>query len=285
MEMIKFEHTIFALPFAFLGTFLGARYLHPQGWPTWSQFFWVTMAMVGARTAAMALNRLIDRHIDAKNPRTAVRAIPKGLLKTGEVYLYILLSFALLAVSAYQLNMLCLELMPIAVFFLTLYSYTKRFTWACHLILGIADGLAPLGGWIAITGSFDYQGVLLGLLVGTWIAGFDIIYSCQDSDFDKSLGLHSIPARFGVAKALQISVWLHVMTAMLFVAVGLALNLGLLYYLGVLVALVILYKQHDMVAPDDLSKLNFAFFNMNGYLSLIVFAFTLLELVFPIPIK
>jgi 4-hydroxybenzoate polyprenyltransferase len=284
MEMIKFEHTIFALPFAFLGTFLGARYLHPQGWPTWSQFFWVTMAMVGARTAAMALNRLIDRHIDAKNPRTAVRAIPKGLLKTGEVYLYILLSFALLAVSAYQLNMLCLELMPIAVFFLTLYSYTKRFTWACHLILGIADGLAPLGGWIAITGSFDYQGVLLGLLVGTWIAGFDIIYSCQDSDFDKSLGLHSIPARFGVAKALQISVWLHVMTAMLFVAVGLALNLGLLYYLGVLVALVILYKQHDMVAPDDLSKLNFAFFNMNGYLSLIVFAFTLLELVFPIPI-
>jgi 4-hydroxybenzoate polyprenyltransferase len=285
MEMIKFEHTIFALPFAFLGTFLGARYLHPQGWPTWSQFFWVTMAMVGARTAAMALNRLIDRHIDAKNPRTAVRAIPKGLLKTGEVYLYILLSFALLAVSAYQLNMLCLELMPIAVFFLTLYSYTKRFTWACHLILGIADGLAPLGGWIAITGSFNYQGVLLGLLVGTWIAGFDIIYSCQDSDFDKSLGLHSIPARFGVAKALQISVWLHVMTAMLFVAVGLALNLGLLYYLGVLVALVILYKQHDMVAPDDLSKLNFAFFNMNGYLSLIVFAFTLLELVFPIPIK
>jgi 4-hydroxybenzoate polyprenyltransferase len=285
MEMIKFEHTIFALPFAFLGTFLGARYLHPQGWPTWSQFFWVTMAMVGARTAAMALNRLIDRHIDAKNPRTAVRAIPKGLLKTGEVYLYILLSFALLAVSAYQLNMLCLELMPIAVFFLTLYSYTKRFTWACHLILGIADGLAPLGGWIAITGSFDYQGVLLGLLVGTWIAGFDIIYSCQDSDFDKSLGLHSIPARFGVAKALQISVWLHVMTAMLFVAVGLALNLGLLYYLGVLVALVILYKQHDMVAPDDLTKLNFAFFNMNGYLSLIVFAFTLLELVFPIPIK
>jgi 4-hydroxybenzoate polyprenyltransferase len=284
MEMIKFEHTIFALPFAFLGTFLGARYLHPQGWPTWSQFFWVTMAMVGARTAAMALNRLIDRHIDAKNPRTAVRAIPKGLLKTGEVYLYILLSFALLAVSAYQLNMLCLELMPIAVFFLTLYSYTKRFTWACHLILGIADGLAPLGGWIAITGSFNYQGVLLGLLVGTWIAGFDIIYSCQDSDFDKSLGLHSIPARFGVAKALQISVWLHVMTAMLFVAVGLALNLGLLYYLGVLVALVILYKQHDMVAPDDLSKLNFAFFNMNGYLSLIVFAFTLLELVFPIPI-
>jgi 4-hydroxybenzoate polyprenyltransferase len=284
MEMIKFEHTIFALPFAFLGTFLGARYLHPQGWPTWSQFFWVTMAMVGARTAAMALNRLIDRHIDAKNPRTAVRAIPKGLLKTGEVYLYILLSFALLAVSAYQLNMLCLELMPIAVFFLTLYSYTKRFTWACHLILGIADGLAPLGGWIAITGSFDYQGVLLGLLVGTWIAGFDIIYSCQDSDFDKSLGLHSIPARFGVAKALQISVWLHVMTAMLFVAVGLALNLGLLYYLGVLVALVILYKQHDMVAPDDLTKLNFAFFNMNGYLSLIVFAFTLLELVFPIPI-
>jgi 4-hydroxybenzoate polyprenyltransferase len=284
MEMIKFEHTIFALPFAFLGTFLGARYLHPQGWPTWSQFFWVTMAMVGARTAAMALNRLIDGHIHAKNPRTAVRAIPKGLLKTGEVYLYILLSFALLAVSAYQLNMLCLELMPIAVFFLTLYSYTKRFTWACHLILGIADGLAPLGGWIAITGSFDYQGVLLGLLVGTWIAGFDIIYSCQDSDFDKSLGLHSIPARFGVAKALRISVWLHVMTAMLFVAVGLALNLGLLYYLGVLVALVILYKQHDMVAPDDLSKLNFAFFNMNGYLSLIVFAFTLLELVFPIPI-
>ncbi|HZW84200.1 MAG TPA: UbiA-like polyprenyltransferase [Candidatus Deferrimicrobium sp.] len=284
MEMIKFEHTIFALPFAFLGTFLGARYLQPQGWPTWSQLFWVTMAMVGARTAAMALNRLIDRHIDAKNPRTAVRAIPKGLLKTGEVYLYIILSFALLAVSAYQLNMLCLELMPIAVFFLTLYSYTKRFTWACHLILGIADGLAPLGGWIAITGSFDYQGVLLGLLVGTWIAGFDIIYSCQDSDFDKSLGLHSIPTRFGIAKALQISIWLHVLTALLFVAVGIVLNLGLFYYLGVLVALVILYKQHTMVAPDDLSKLNFAFFNMNGYLSLIVFAFTLLELVFPIRI-
>ncbi|HWJ03396.1 MAG TPA: UbiA-like polyprenyltransferase [Verrucomicrobiae bacterium] len=277
LEMIKFEHTIFALPFAYMGA-LFAAFFATGTWPRVSQIIWITLAMVGARTAAMALNRLIDWKIDAKNPRTVTRALPSGLLGAGEVIFYILASFVLLAVSSYQLNLLCLELMPIAVFFLTLYSYTKRFTWLCHMVLGIAIGLAPLGAWIGITGAFNLPGVLLGLAVLTWIAGFDVIYACQDAEFDKSHGLHSIPARFGVAKALQISAMLHVITSILFVSIGVVLNLGLFYFVGVAIALALLFKQHRMVSPQDMSRLAFAFFNMNGYLSVLLFIFGLLDL-------
>ena len=284
LEMIKFEHTIFALPFAYIGAFLAARFNHPGGWPSWWQLVWITLAMVGARTAAMGLNRLIDRHIDKKNPRTADRALPKGLLEQWEVLVYIVFSFLLMGFAAYQLNLLCLKAMPIAVFFLTLYSYTKRFTWACHLILGITDGLAPLGGWIAITGSFDFPGILLGLAVAIWIGGFDIIYACQDVEIDNSLGLQSIPVRFGISRALIISAVLHVLTALLLIWVGGILKLGLFYYLGLVFACALLYKQHKMVSPEDLSRLNFAFFNMNGYLSVIVFVFVVLDLRWFIPI-
>lgn len=284
LEMIKFEHTVFALPFAYIGAFLAARFQTPGGWPTLAQFLWITLAMVAARTAAMGLNRLIDRHLDARNPRTAGRALPKGLLGEGEVLLYIVLSFLLLSFAAYNLNPLCLKAMPIAVFFLAIYSYTKRFTWACHLILGITDGLAPLGGWIAITGSFDYPGLVLGLAVAVWIGGFDVIYACQDTGVDRKLGLHSIPVRFGTSRALAISTALHLLTAVLLIVVGVSLKLGLFYYVGVMIAIALLYKQHRMVSPTDLSRLNFAFFNMNGYLSVIVFLFVLLDMKWPLPL-
>ncbi len=284
LEMIKFEHTIFALPFAYLGAFLAARFQTGRGWPSLTQLFWITLAMVGARTAAMALNRLIDRGIDAGNPRTAARALPQGLLGVGEVLAYIVLSFALLTFAAYELNPLTLKLMPVAVIFLTLYSYTKRFTWACHLVLGVTDALAPMGGWIAVTGSFDYQGVLLALAVAIWIAGFDIVYSCQDLDFDKAHRIHSIPNRFGLYNALIISAAFHVVTAILLAWVGVILHLGFIYYVGVLIAAVLLYKQHRMVSPTDLSRLGFAFFNMNSYISLVVFFAALADLAWPIRI-
>jgi len=274
-EMIKLEHTIFALPFAYLGGFLAAN-----GVPPAMKLFWITLAMVGARTAAMSLNRLIDRHIDARNPRTAQRALPAGELRTKEVYLYTVLSFLLLGFSAYQLNLLALWLMPIAVFFLVLYSYTKRFTWACHLVLGISLGLAPAGAWIGVTGHWALAPVLLGLGVMTWVAGFDVVYACQDVDFDRQEGLHSIPAVFGVQRGLEISAFLHVIAPLLFIAVGVVMSMSWLYYAGVAVAIVLLFRQHRLVSADDFSKLGVAFFDLNGYLSILLFVFSVLDLMF-----
>lgn len=285
-EMIKFEHTVFALPFAYLGAFLALR-----GIPTASRLFWITLAMVGARTAAMALNRLIDRHIDAKNPRTAERAIPKGLLSVAEVWFYVIASFALLLVAAWQLNPLGLtvpltvKLMPIAVIILTIYSYTKRFTWACHLVLGVADGLAPTGAWVAVTGYMPWASVILGLAVAFWIAGFDVIYACQDYEFDREHGLHSIPARYGLRTALVVSAVLHVVTVLLLAGLGWFMGLGYFYWLGVLVAVGILIYEHSLVSPTDLSRLNAAFFNMNGVLSVLMFIFTLADILYPTKIN
>lgn len=279
-EMIKFEHTIFALPFAYLGAFLAKR-----GIPSGYEIFWVTLAMVGARTAAMALNRLIDRHIDARNPRTASRALPKGLLSVAEVWVYIFLSWSLLLVSAWKLNPtnvavpLTVKLMPIAVFVLTMYSYTKRFTWACHLVLGLSLGLAPVGSWVAVTGRVDLPAIVLGLTVLTWSAGFDVIYACQDHDFDSMEGIYSIPAVFGIRKALTISSILHVLTVVFLVLTGILLKMSYFYWIGVLVAAAILVYEHSLVTPTDLSKLNAAFFNMNGILSVIVFLFSLADIV------
>jgi len=273
LEMIKIEHTVFALPFAYLGAFLAAGGL-PTGW----QLLWITLAMVGARTAAMSLNRLIDRHIDALNPRTAGRAIPAGLLGVKEVYIYTALSFLLLGISAYQLNMLAFKLMPIAVFFLVFYSYTKRFTWTCHLFLGIALGLAPIGAWIGVSAEVALPPILLGLGVMFWVAGFDIVYATQDFEFDRKHGIHSIPARFGLKRALQISSALHVIAPILFLVVGLLLDLGLFYYLGVAIAVLLLFRQHQIISVSDLSRVNFAFFNLNGYLSVLLFIFALIDL-------
>ncbi len=273
LEMIKFEHTVFALPFAYLGAFLASR-----GLPSASKLLWITLAMVGARTAAMSLNRLLDRHIDARNPRTAVRALPSGLLGVGEVYIYVVLSFLLLGYSAYQLNLLALKLMPIAVFFLVFYSYTKRFTWACHFVLGVALGLAPIGAWIGITGHWALPPVLLGLGIVAWVAGFDIVYACQDVEFDRQEGLHSIPARFGMQRGLEISGLLHIVAPLLFIAVGLLLQLHVLYYAGVGIAILLLFRQHRLVSAADLTKVGIAFFNLNGYLSVLMFVFSVLDL-------
>jgi 4-hydroxybenzoate polyprenyltransferase len=276
LDMIKFEHSIFALPFAYLGAILGS--LEVKGvFPSWSQLIWITIAMVAARSAAMALNRIIDRQIDAKNPRTAERHIPKGLIPVSFAWGFVAVSFVILLIAAFQLNLLAVQLMPIAVFFLVFYSYTKRFTWTCHIILGIATGLGPLGGWIATTGQIDLKGVLLFLTVALWIGGFDVIYACQDVAFDRKEGLHSIPVRFGVKRGLQISSLMHFGTALGLFSLLWLTDLGIVFGLGVIVALAILIYEHSIVSHDDLSRLNTAFFTMNGVLSVIVFCFSLID--------
>ncbi|MFM1652718.1 UbiA-like polyprenyltransferase [Brevibacillus sp. B_LB10_24] len=278
LEMIKFEHSIFALPFAFMGAVLGSIVVE-HAWPTWSEIFWVTVAMVGARSAAMSLNRLIDRFIDAKNPRTATRAIPAGLISVSEVLIFIIVSFALLFLAASQLNMLAVKLLPLAVLVLIIYSYTKRFTWLCHFVLGAALGFGPLGGWVATTGQIDATAMLLFFSVMLWTAGFDIIYACQDADFDVREGLFSIPSRFGVANSLIIARLCHTLTVIGFFTLYFMSDLSIWFLIGVIVSAVILIYEHSLVKPTDLSKLNVAFFNMNGILSVVMFAFTIIDLV------
>lgn len=278
MEMIKFEHTIFALPFAFMGAILGSLVMR-DGLPTWAEIGWITLAMIGAHSAAMGLNRVIDRAIDKKNPRTATRAIPAGLLSAMEVYVFIAISFVVLFTAAAQLNPLSMKLLPIAVFFLVFYSFTKRFTWLCHIVLGLTIGLAPLGGWVAVTGSVDLNAWIFYLSVACWTAGFDIIYACQDAEFDKKEGLHSIPSRFGIAKSLWIARSLHLFTAVGLISLMAMTNLSWVYLTGTVIAGLILYYEHQLVKPHDLSKLNTAFFTMNGILSMVMFVFTLVDVV------
>jgi 4-hydroxybenzoate polyprenyltransferase len=272
LEMIKFEHTVFALPFAYVGALLVDKQI-----PMARDLLWITLAMVGARTAAMSLNRVIDRHIDAKNPRTQNRAIPKRILSVQEVTVYIILSFSLLMISAYQLSTLAFRLFPVAVAILVLYSYTKRFTWTCHLFLGAALGLAPLGAWIAIANSFHLAPVLIAIGVAFWVAGFDIIYACDDREFDRKEGLYSIPARFGIARALTLSSLFHFIAPVMFLLAGIVLNLGVVYMLGIILAVGILFYQHRLISPEDMSRAGIAFFNLNGALSVLVFIFTLME--------
>ena len=269
LEAVKFEHTIFALPFAYLGMALAAH-----GLPTLAQCFWVTLAMAGARTLAMGANRLIDRRIDALNPRTAGRALPRGRMSAGEMVALCLASFAVLTVSAWQLNELCLLLMPAAVMVLVGYPYTKRLTWLSHWVLGLADGLAPVGGWIAVTGQLAWEPIVLGAAVGLWIGGFDLIYACQDVEFDRAQGLYSIPAQFGIAAALNLSTANHAITVLLLSWLGWGLALAWPYWLGLAAAAGLLYYEHSLVRPDDLSRLDVAFFNVNGYIAVVVFAFT-----------
>ncbi|HEU5317786.1 MAG TPA: UbiA-like polyprenyltransferase [Chloroflexota bacterium] len=267
LEAIKFEHTIFALPFAYVGMLLAAG-----GAPSAWQVLWITVAMAAARTFAMALNRLIDREIDARNPRTAGRALPQGLLSAHEMGLYAVVAGAVLALAAWQLNPLCLALMPGAVVLLMAYSYTKRFTWLCHGVLGAAIGLAPVGAWTAITSTVDPRSLILWAAVGTWIAGFDLLYACQDIAVDRAEGLHSVPARFGIGAALAWSGALHVATVASLVWIGAVMGLGLVYWLGVVIAAALLLYEHSLLRPNDLSRLNLAFFNVNGYIALVLFA-------------
>jgi 4-hydroxybenzoate polyprenyltransferase len=278
LEMIKFEHTLFALPFAFVGAILGAVTMEKR-LPEWSECGWILLAMVGARTAAMGLNRVIDKAIDGRNPRTAMRAIPAGLLKSKDVLIFIVISLILLFWAASQLNSLSLKLLPLAVFLLVFYSYTKRFTWACHIVLGLTIGLAPLGGWVAVTGSVTWTAIILYITVALWTAGFDVIYACQDVDFDRKEGLHSIPARFGISRALGIARMLHALTAAGFALLLILTDLSWWYFAGMVVAAVLLLYEHRMVKPNDLSKLNAAFFTMNGVLSAVIFVFTFIDLV------
>ena len=270
--MIKFEHTIFALPFAIMSAFLAS-----EGLPSRSDLFWIVLAMVGARSCAMAFNRLADAEIDNRNPRTQTRAIPSGLLKKDDVLIFIVLSACLLVVSAHQLNPLAFKLSPIALIIIMLYSYTKRFTSLAHLWLGLSLSIAPIGAWIAIQGRFNLLPILLGISVMLWTAGFDIIYACQDFDFDKSFGLHSIPVKFGVRTALWISNLLHVVTVCLLIIIAEISQLGWIYMVGVGAVAVILIYEHLIVKPNDLSRVNLAFFTLNGAVSLILMALAIAD--------
>jgi 4-hydroxybenzoate polyprenyltransferase len=274
-QAIKFEHTIFALPFAYIAMVLAAG-----GWPGWRVALWVTLAMVGARTLAMSVNRLADRFIDAKNPRTANRHLPRGLLKPREVALWATASGLLLFVSAWQLNPLCLKLAPLAVVFLVGYHYTKRFTWASHWILGFTDGIAAAGGWIAVREAFELPAFLLWFAVTVWIAGFDLIYACQDVEFDRAEGLHSVPARFGIPVALGLARVCHALTAVAVGAVGVVMGLGAAYWIGWLLVVGLLAYENSLVSPTDLSRLDVAFFNVNGYIAVILFVSTVAGLWF-----
>jgi len=273
LRMIKIEHTVFALPFAFMGGFLAAR-----GWPSGHQVFWILMAMVGIRSAAMAFNRLVDAEIDAANQRTRSREIPRGALKKNEVWVFVALSSALFVIAAHQLNRFCFALSPVALAATFFYSFTKRFTWLSHLVLGAAIGLAPVGGWLAVAGSFHPIAFLLGAAVLFWIAGFDIAYACQDYEFDRDYMLKSIPQRWGIGRALKISELCHLITFGLLVAVGTMARLGPAYYVGLVLILVFLVAQHLVVSPEDLSRLDVSFFTMNGLISLVILVATLFSL-------
>ena len=263
MEMIKFSHTLFALPFALSGALLAIRSL-----PSGRQLLFIVLAMVGARTAAMAMNRLIDAEIDAENPRTANRAIPAGLLSKGSVLLAIILSVMLLLWSAAMLNPLCLKLSPIALFFLVLYSYCKRFTALAHVVLGICLAAAPIGAWVALRGTIELPAIVLGLLVLFWVAGFDILYALQDLDYDRSAGLHSIPVALGVDGSLWLARLFHLLTLALLVWLIVLLGLGSWFWLGSAVMAAMLLYEHWLLRGGDLTRLDAAFFTMNGYISL-----------------
>jgi len=265
LDAIKFEHTIFALPFAYVSMVLAAN-----GWPGWWTLGWVTAAMVGGRTCAMAVNRLVDRVIDARNPRTAGRHLPRGLLRPVEVGVLAAGGAALLFLAAWQLNPLCLTLAPLALLFLIGYSSTKYFTWASHWVLGFTDGIAAAGGWIAVRGEFDAPAFVLWFAVTVWIAGFDLLYACQDVEFDRANGLHSFPARFGVPAALAMSRVNHLLTAFALAALGVMIPLGALFWLGWLAVVGLLVYEQSLVSSRDLSRLDVAFFNVNGYIAVIM---------------
>jgi 4-hydroxybenzoate polyprenyltransferase len=266
LEMIKFEHTLFALPFAFLGAILAAN-----GLPTWRQILWITLAMVGARSAAMSFNRIVDARIDGANPRTRMRAIPSGALSTGFVWVFFLISVALFFLAAWRLNRLTLILSPIALLSVLFYSYTKRFTTFSHLFLGWALAIAPTGAWIAVRGTLDSPiPILLSLVVMMWTAGFDVLYACQDVEFDRKTGLHSIPQKFGVAGALRIARLFHVQAFIALIFLFLFAQLGTLGLVGLIMTGALLAYQHTLVRPNDLSRLNAAFFTTNAFVSVIL---------------
>ncbi len=272
-RMIKFEHTLFALPFALAAAAIAAR-AHGI---TAARVAGIVVAMAGARTAAMGFNRIVDRHIDARNPRTARREIPAGVISLRAAWGMTLAATAVFVVAAAALGPLCLALSPVALLFLFGYSFTKRFTALCHLFLGLAIASGPAGAWIAVRGDFGWPPGLLMIAVGAWIAGFDILYALSDREFDRSAGVHSIPARLGVRGALIVSALFHVITLSALVALGGCAHLGPSYAIGVAIVAALLIYEHAIVRPGDLSRLDVAFFNLNGYVSVVFFAATLID--------
>jgi 4-hydroxybenzoate polyprenyltransferase len=275
LEMIKIEHTLFALPFALLGAVLAAR-----GLPPWRTTFWILVAMVGARSAAMAFNRLVDLNYDTRNPRTSMRALPAGLLTTGFVALFTATSALIFFLAAYELNRLTFVLSPVALASVLLYSYTKRFTALSHLALGWCLAIAPTGAWIAVRGAIDSPvPLVLSLAVMLWTSGFDIIYACQDHEFDVNSGLHSIPQRFGIARALRLARVLHVLMILALFVVFVLTGLHWVGLIGIVATAALLVYQHSIVSTNDLSRLNVAFFTTNAWVSVILFLFIAIDVV------
>ncbi|HQU94248.1 MAG TPA: UbiA-like polyprenyltransferase [Pyrinomonadaceae bacterium] len=268
LEMIKFEHTLFALPFAFLGAVMAAN-----GLPTWQQILWITLAMVGARSAAMTFNRIADREIDAKNPRTANREIPSGKLSVEFAWVFLFVSIAIFLLAAYSLNWLTFVLSPVALVSVLGYSYAKRFTAFAHLLLGWSLAISPTAAWIAVRGAIDSEvPLLLSLFVLMWTAGFDVMYACQDYEFDKRSGLRSIPARFGIARSLWIARLFHFQAFIVLLLLYIVSELGLVALIGVGAVASLLVYQHTLVKANDLSKMNAAFFTTNAFVSIILLA-------------
>ncbi|MBQ4164412.1 MAG: UbiA family prenyltransferase [Turicibacter sp.] len=263
--LVMFSHTIFSLSFALISMLLAGN-----GRLDFKTIFWILIAFLSARTGANALNRVVDAKIDAKNPRTATRQLPQGLMNKTEILVFVVICFAIMVFAAAKLNVICLVLSPIALFLMTIYSYTKRFTWMCHLVLGITSAAAPVGAWLAVTGTISWIPLLMGAANTLWVAGFDIIYGAQDYDFDVNHGIHSIPARFGVKNALLISRAFHVLAVIFLIMIGLlSPDLGIIYFVGLAINIVLFVIQHKLVSPDNLKNVKVASYSINQVISIV----------------
>lgn len=273
LRMIKVEHSLFALPFAFTGAVLAAG-----GIPSLSKLFWIVVAMVGGRSFAMGVNRLVDAEIDSKNPRTSGREIPTGKISTLSAVFFIIISLIVFEFSTFMLNKLSFILSPVPVIIFIVYSYSKRFTYYCHIILGAALGLAPVGAWIAVNGSVNFAIILLGIAVLFWVAGFDIVYALQDIDFDSDYGLFSIPAKVGVRNAIYLSRIFHFVTFFIFFILMFYFDLGIIYLIGVILSGIFMFYEHYLIRAEDLKNVNMAFFNYNAYISITIFVSVLMDI-------
>ncbi|MFL0247966.1 UbiA-like polyprenyltransferase [Candidatus Clostridium stratigraminis] len=271
--LVMFSHTIFSLSFALISMLLASN-----GLPSLNKVFWILVAFMGARTGANAINRVIDAEIDSKNPRTAMRQLPQNLLQKKEVIIFSSVCFLVMIIAAAMLNPLCLILSPIALFLLIIYSYTKRFTWACHLVLGITSAAAPVGAWLAVTGKISMLPILMGAANTLWVAGFDIIYGSQDYEFDTANGIHSIPARFGVKGGLHIAAFFHVITLILLFIIGiLSSQLGIIYFIGLILITILFIAEHKIVSPNNLSNVKVASYSINQVISIIFLIFGVID--------
>ncbi|WP_099467178.1 UbiA-like polyprenyltransferase [Konateibacter massiliensis] len=272
-KLVMFSHTIFSFSFALVSMVLAAK-----GLPKISTLIWILVCFMGARTGANAINRVIDAKIDAKNPRTAGRQLPQGEMKSGEVIVFTAICFIAMLFGAYKLNWLCFALSPIALFLLIIYSYCKRFTYLCHLVLGVTCACAPVGAWLAVTGRFEFIPLVMGAANTLWVAGFDIIYGCQDYEFDTQNGLHSIPARFGVKGALMIAMLFHIITLCCLILIGILVpQFGIIYFIGIGIIAILFVAEYRMVSPTNLTNVNIASYSVNQLVSITLLVFGLLD--------